>query len=77
MTPLIDSKYCGSLQRHVQIAGEGEIDDEIGYIEAQLNSFSQPPSQLRTTLVQGILVSLTVASTKAFPIIGEFSKFFS
>jgi hypothetical protein len=46
----IDGKYGGGVQRRVQIAGEGDLDDEIGYIETQLNSSSQPPSQLQTSL---------------------------
>jgi hypothetical protein len=46
----IDGKYDGGVQRRVQIAGEGDLVGEIGYIEAQLNSSSQAPSQLQTTL---------------------------
>ena len=45
-----DGKNGGQLR--VQIVGEGDLEDELGYIDAQLNS-AQPPPPLQTSLSNG------------------------
>jgi hypothetical protein len=50
---LVDDSSDGKNgQRRVQIAVEGDLDDELGFIVAQLNS-SQSPPPLQTTLSTG------------------------
>jgi hypothetical protein len=49
---LDDSSDGKNRQRRVQIAAEGDLDDELGFIVAQLNS-SQASPPLQTTLSTG------------------------